>query len=82
MRITSELRREAHAAAEPDRTPEAIALPLDCAQPAQESAQPQKYALLPIVVLGLALLVTVFWNALLLWQVAKALIWAIGYAFS
>jgi hypothetical protein len=41
-----------------------------------------KHALLPIVLLGLGIVLTISWNALLLWQFAKGLMFLIGYVFS
>ncbi|HVY58455.1 MAG TPA: hypothetical protein VHA77_11445 [Xanthobacteraceae bacterium] len=60
------------------RGPEVIAM---LPEP-DHAGEEHKVALLPILLLGLGIVLTISWNALLLWQFIKGLIFLIGYAFS
>ena len=50
--------------------------------PALQPARRQKHAILPIAILAIAILATISWNALLLWQFVKGVMFVLHYAFS
>jgi len=50
--------------------------------PVAQPARRQKHAILPIALLAIAILATISWNALLLWQFVKGVMFVLHYAFS
>ncbi len=65
-----------------DGTPVPVRLTPPACEPVAATTEEPRFAILPMFLLGLGILLTISWNALLLWQFVRGVMFLIGYVFA